>query len=193
MNLKKRQILQTKFTTDEFFQYSEYYTYFGRINYSETCIRYFKDSVHGGGCIELNFKNHDPIDEDFQIFYYFIQTSQLEAFKEKFPQHKSHEVIINVKNKEEKEIVECKYDVGKFKFFNYKFIIIKSNLTGKLYYYLCNLSEKDVVKIWVLLYLMLGFVSFFTDTNYSSLLISTLISAFLGLIKIISREISTRI
>ena len=108
MNLKKRQILQTKFTTDEFFQYTEYFTYFGRINYSEDYIRYFKDSVHGGGCIELNFKNYDPIDEDFQIFYYFIQTSKLEEFKEKFPPYKSHEVIINVKNKEEKEKAKAK-------------------------------------------------------------------------------------
>lgn len=193
MNLKKKQILHTKFTTDDFFQHTEYYTYFGRINYSEDYIRYFKDSVHGGGCIELNFKNYDPIDEDFQIFYYFIQTSKLEEFKEKFPPYKSHEVIINVKNKEEKEIVECKYDVGKFKFFDNKFTIIKSNLTGRLYSYLCHLNQEDIIKIWVFLYIMLGFVSFFIEINYSSLLISTLISAFLGLIKIISRETSTKI
>lgn len=193
MNLKKRQILQTKFTTDEFFQYTEYFTYFGRINYSEDYIRYFKDSVLGGGCIELNFKNYDPIDEDFQIFYYFTQTSKLEEFKEKFPPNKLHEVIINVKNKEEKEIVECKYDVGKFKFFDHKFTIIKTNLTGKLYSYLCHLNQKVIIKIWVFLYIILGFVSFFTEINYSSLLISTLITAFLGLIKIILRVTSTNI
>lgn len=193
MKLKKRQVFKSNFLSDDFFQYTEYFTYFGRINYSDIYIRNFTDSVHGGGCIELNFENYDPIDKDFKVFFYFNQTSQLEEFKMKFPPQKFNEVIINVREKQENEFVESKYDIGKYKFFDplYKPTIIKSNLAGRIYYRLRYIDEKIIVPVWVFLYILLSFIFILFDINFSSLLFSTLICVFFCVVKIISKETST--